>query len=226
MKKLCLSLCAIIFALCANAQIMRVEELETYAKEKYGDKWVDAATNLANSLSLDKNNSLTYTQVVNCPGKTKDQLYVILNYWFTASFNDANSVIQLNDKEAGCIIGQGYMQGIAHHTGGLSAYNVDIKPVIKVDIKDEKVRITYTIQAYTVSKIAGGGFMGGLSKTGPIEVHETWTLENCFPFAEKDKHKKTSCKALIMAHAYSNVLMDKIEEAVKNGLSGNESEDW
>ena len=29
-----------------------------------------------------------------------------------------------------------------------------------------------------------------------------------------------------MAHAYSNVVMDKIEECIKNGLSGNENEDW
>ena len=44
--------------------------------------------------------------------------------------------------------------------------------------------------------------------------------------AEKDKHKKTSSKSLIMAHAYSNVLIDKIEEAIKNGVIGNENEDW
>ena len=31
-----------------NAQILRAEELEKYAKEKYGDKWVEAATNLVN----------------------------------------------------------------------------------------------------------------------------------------------------------------------------------
>ena len=29
-----------------NAQILRSDELEKYAKEKYGEKWVDAATNL------------------------------------------------------------------------------------------------------------------------------------------------------------------------------------
>ena len=28
----------------ANAQILRADELEKYAKEKYGEKWVDAAT--------------------------------------------------------------------------------------------------------------------------------------------------------------------------------------
>ena len=227
MKIFCLSVCAMLFALCANAQIMRVEELEDYAKEKYGDKWVEAATNLGSTLSLDKNNSLTYTKVIECPGKTKSQLYVILNYWFTASFNDANSVIQLNDKEAGCIIGQGYMPGVAQHMGGMSTYNVSLKPIIKVDIKDEKVRMTYTIQAYNVNKLAGGGFVGAMSGARPVRADETWVLEKCFPFTkEKDSHKKTSSKALIMAHAYSNVMMDKIAEAVKNGLSGNEGEDW
>jgi hypothetical protein len=29
-----------------------------------------------------------------------------------------------------------------------------------------------------------------------------------------------------MAHAYSNVVMDKIEECVKNGLVGNEDDNW
>lgn len=29
-----------------------------------------------------------------------------------------------------------------------------------------------------------------------------------------------------MAHAHLNVIIDKIEEAVKNGLVGNESENW
>jgi hypothetical protein len=29
-----------------------------------------------------------------------------------------------------------------------------------------------------------------------------------------------------MTHAFSNVIMDKIEEAVKNGVSGNENDNW
>ena len=29
-----------------------------------------------------------------------------------------------------------------------------------------------------------------------------------------------------MTHAYSNAIMDKVEEAVKNGIVGNEDEDW
>ena len=29
-----------------------------------------------------------------------------------------------------------------------------------------------------------------------------------------------------MGHAYSNVVMDKIEECIKNGLNGNEGDNW
>ena len=29
-----------------------------------------------------------------------------------------------------------------------------------------------------------------------------------------------------MTHAYSNAVMDKIEEAVRNGVVGNENDDW
>lgn len=227
MKKFLILFAAVLsMAMSVNAQIMRTEELETYAKEKYGEKWNDAAANLASTLQLDKNNSLTYVQVIDCPGKTKNQLYVILNYWVTASFNDANSVIQLNDKELGCIIAQGYLPNIAGHMGGINSYNVSVKPIIKLDIKENKIRVTYTVQNYEAIVLAGGGIMGAIGGTVPTKIAEKWVLEKCYPFAEKDKHKKTSSKALIMTHAFSNVIMDKIEEAVKNGVSGNENDNW
>ena len=233
MKKIILVLFALL-SVCTsmNAQILRADELEKYAKEKYGEKWVDAATNLGSQLTLDKNNAITYVQVIEAPGKTKDQLYVLLNYWFTSTFNDANSVIKLNDKELGTIIAQGYVADIAQHAGGMTAYNVSIKPVIKCDIKDGKIRITYTVPFYVVNKLVGGGWLGAVSSglSGkPVDAtraDENWTLDTCFPFAKKDSHKKTSCKALVMAHAYSNVVMDKIEECVKNGLTGNEEDNW
>lgn len=214
----------------ANAQVMRAEDLEKYAKEKYGDKWTEAAENLSTQLQLDKNNSLTYVQVIDCGTSTKEQLYITLNYWFTATFNDANSVIKLKDKDAGVIIAEGYVKDIASHIGGMNAYNISIRPIIKVDIKDYKIRVTYTVQCYEVEKTHGGGIISilGDDSVHPVLTKENWCLEECYPFIEKDVHnaKKTSSKALVMTHAYSNVLIDKIEEAVKNGVVGNENDDW
>ncbi len=228
MKKLFLSIFVCLVSVYASAQLMRAEELEKYAVENYGDKWTDAAENLSKELVLDKNNSLTYVQVVDCGEQTKEQLYITLNHWFTASFNDANSVIQLNDKDAGVIIAKGFIGGIASHTGGSNSYVVSISPIIRVDIKDTRIRISYTIQSYEVDKYVGGGVMGSISGSKAVKSAEKWALEKCFPFQEKDgyKAKKSSSKALVMTHAYSNVVMDKIEEAVKNGLIGNENDNW
>ena len=94
------------------------------------------------------------------PSQSKAQLYVLLNYWFTATFNDANSVIKLNNKDLGTIIAQGYVANIAQHAGGSNAYNVSIKPVIKCDIKDGKVRVIYTVPFYSVTKmVAADGWL-------------------------------------------------------------------
>lgn len=227
MRKILLAMMlAVVSVGAVNAQIMRAEELEKYAMEKFGEKWVDAATNLGSQLTLDKNNAITYTQVIPADGNTKEQLYVILNYWFTVTFSDANSVIKLNDKDLGTIIAQGFVENIAHHVGGANSYDVSLRPVIKCDIKDNKVRVTNTVPFYSVVVVSGGGWIGAMSGTIPTRFDENWVLDKCFPFAKKDSHKKTSSKALVMAHAYSNVIMDKIEEAVRKGVVGNENDDW
>ena len=76
MKKTLLNTILLLISLSASAQLMRTEELEAYAKECYGDKWTVAAKNLGQKIQLDKNNSLTYTQVIDCVEKTKQQLYI------------------------------------------------------------------------------------------------------------------------------------------------------
>ena len=239
-----LSFCGI---LSTQAQVMKASDLEKYAKEKYGDKWVDAAANLAQGLTLDKNESLTYQQVIEAPGKTKQQLYVALNYWVTATFKDKQA-ITLNDKEAGCIIISSTIDGIADHTGTLNRYVVSITPVIKIDIKEGRVRVTYTVQNYDILKVGEGGWLGLLvddsdnrqshqniysdgkrmkdDKNDRRLYDEQWEIARHYPFIEKDNKKRTCSKALVMTHAYSNAIMDKVEKALKNGIVGNEDDDW
>jgi len=230
-----------------QAQVMKAADLEKYAKERYGDKWLDAAANLAKGLTLDKNQSLTYQQVIEAPGKSKQQLYIALNYWVTATFKDKQA-ITLNDKEAGCIIVSSTIDGIADHTGTLNRYVVSITPVIRIDIKDGRVRVTYTVQNYDILKAEDAGWLGGLidnsdnrqshqniysdgkrmkgDKTDRRLYDEQWEIAKHYPFVEKDAQKRTCAKALVMTHAYSNAIIDKVDEALKNGLVGNEDEDW
>lgn len=243
-KYLIAMLAAIFFAgnIEVNAQIMKAADLEKYAKQRYGEKWLDAAANLASELTLDKNESLTYQQVIEVPGKTRDQLYLALNYWATATFKDKQA-ITLNDKEAGCIIISSTLDDIAEHTGTLNKYAVSITPVIRIDIKEGRIRVTYTVQSYDIlADISGGWLSGALSgddqrtygdskrkkddKTNANLYDEQWEIAHHYPFVAKDSQKRTCAKALVMTHAYSNAVMDKIEEAVRNGIVGNDDEDW
>ncbi len=230
-----------------QAQVMKTADLEKYAKQKYGEKWLDAAANLASTLTLDKNQSLTYQQVIECGDKTKDQIYVQLNYWVTSTFKDKQA-ITLNDKEAGCIIVSSTIDAIADHTGTLNRYVVSITPVIRIDIKEGRIRVTYTVPTYDILKVEDGGWLGVLAddtksnqrnqnyssdgkrmkkdNTDRRLYDEQWEIAKHYPFVEKDSQKRTSAKALVMTHAYSNVVMDKIQEAVTKGIVGNEDDDW
>jgi hypothetical protein len=245
MKKNVLLLILLACLFCGNtvvqAQVMKAADLEKYAKQKYGDKWLDAAKNLASTLTLDKNESLTYQQVIEAPGKTKQQLYVALNYWATATFKD-NNAITLNDKDAGCIIISSTIKNIAEHMGTISKYSVSITPIIRLDIKDGKIRVTYTVQNYDILDDISGGWFGIATddknrsyadakrkaddKTNPNLWDEQWEIARHYPFVEKDSKKRTCAKALVMTHAYSNAIMDKVEEAVKNGIVGNDDDEW
>jgi hypothetical protein len=218
-------------AMNAQAQVMKAADLEKYAKEKYGDKWLDAAANLAKELKFDKNESLSYQQIIEAPGKTKEQLYIAVNYWVTATFKDKQA-ITLNDKDAGCIIISSSIDGIADHTGTLNRYVVSITPVIKIDIKEGKVRVTYTVQNYDILKAESAGWIGGIldnsenrterqnyygdgtrlkdEKTDRRLYDEQWEIVKHYPFVEKDSRKRTCSKALVMTHAYSNAIMDKV----------------
>lgn len=241
MKKLLLILSvAMMTVMCAQAQVMKASDLEKYAKERYGDKWLDAAKNLSEGLVLDKNESLTYQQVIEVEGKTREQLYLALNYWATATFKD-NHAITLNDKEAGCIIISSTIPAIVEHTGTINKYSVSITPLIRLDIKDGRVRVTYTVQSYDILTDANAGWIGFRDyderkygdpkrkkddKTNAYLYDEQWEIAHHYPFVEKDPQKRTCAKALVMTHAYSNAIMDKVEEALKNGIVGNEDEDW
>ena len=227
-------------ALTVQAQVIKSADLEKYAKEKYGDKWLDAAKNLAEELKLDQNENLTYQQVIEAPGKTREQLYVALNYWVTATFKD-KTAITLNDKEAGCIIISSTIKDIAEHIGTINKYSVSITPIIRLDIKEGKVRVTYTVQSYDVLADISGGWLSPTDnakktygdsrrkaddKTNANLYDEQWEIAKHYPFVAKDPQKRTCAKALVMTHAYSNAIIDKVEEAMKNGIVGNDDDDW
>lgn len=80
---------------------------------------------------------LSFEEVIDLPGMSKEKLYIRANSWFVDIFNSAESVIQFQDKEEGRLMGK-YVTDAE-----MSVYNYLIKSTIQVDIKDEKVRLLF-----------------------------------------------------------------------------------
>ena len=87
--------------LAVDAQTLSRKEVETYVINQYGQRWKDIALYLGEKDTLDKDNALTFEKTISVRGKSKNELFVDLNYWFLKTFSNANSSIEMADKELG-----------------------------------------------------------------------------------------------------------------------------
>lgn len=104
-----------------------------------------------------------YDVVVDVPGKSANELYVLSNEWFVKTFNNAESVIQFQDKDAGKILGK--------YIGECSTtlYKYKFKSTITVEVKESKARISFS-DALTEEINLAGTYTG---RWVPINV-ESW----------------------------------------------------
>jgi hypothetical protein len=99
--------------------------------------------------------------------------------------------------------------------------------------------MTCTVQNYDVLSDVSGGWLSipdsdrrtyGDSQrkaedvTNPNLYDEHWEIALHYPFVDKDPQKRTCAKALVMTHAYTNVILDKVATAIKTDMLGND--DW
>jgi hypothetical protein len=235
MKKKLLVLIAAVFGFFySNAQIITQADFDAIDMTQFdtnGDGKIkddEAAQAIMQLYNIDKNNSITRVQIVDGIDKTKEEIYVEVNDWFVHSFQSGKSVIQLNDKDAGCVIGKGYVSNMGSTYSFLSNSDISAWVIIRVDIKDGKMRITTTMQSYEMERGTGmlGAFAvaaGANAAAATKTAHQEFIPTECFPFTTK--HKKEGAKAFVKGHLYSLVIINKLTEAVKNGLTGTEG-DW
>jgi len=196
----------IAFGLSAKGQIITDTEFKKYqGKELIFKKnkidYVQSALKLKELYSLDKNNAITRSIVIDSVSKSKNEIYVEINNWFIHSFNDGKSVIQLNDKDAGSVIGKGYIPEIARNF--MDGQIVNSWIIIRVDIKDNKFRITTTIQEYEL----------------PIgDTLYKWQPNECYPFKE-GSFKKTTAQAFVNSHIWSQIVILKLKDAILKGVT-------
>lgn len=96
-------------------------------------------------------------------GKSKSELYSIINKWITINYNSAKAVTQLLDSEGGNIIVKGINDVNYKNTSRelfpkmkLPEYNqMKFNHLIEINIKDNKYRIEYKINDIATADSAG-----------------------------------------------------------------------
>lgn len=231
MKKVLLIFVGIVLAFSVDAQILTYEEFMKNAeniiiyknKEKKKIDYQKTALSLAELYPLDKHNAISRSVVYNIPGKSANEIYIEVNNWFVHTFNSGKSVIQLSDKEEGCIIGKGFINALGSNSGFFNDSKAAAWIILRVDIKDEKIRVIATIQSYEVEKSTGIGaaLMGvPVQKYGVIE----YVPSECFPYTKKEKG--TGSKAITLAHCWIVSCFEQLNDAVNHGITGLESDDF
>lgn len=93
---------------------------------------------LLNFLSVNGQSSFEFSQIDSIQG-SKGELFVRAMAWMANTFNSAKSVIQMQDKEAGKIVGKAVIPWEYRFMG--DGCKCSIHYIITIDCKDNKVRI-------------------------------------------------------------------------------------
>ncbi|MFN8347473.1 MAG: DUF4468 domain-containing protein [Spirosomataceae bacterium] len=108
---------------------------------------------------------ITYSEVIEVPNVSKDELYLRANTWLSRAFKSAKAVIDVQDKEAGKIIAKGNVMTIIKVplVGKQEAGAVEM--TITIQTKDGKYK--YTVDNLQHSKPFNTP--GNWASIGPLE---------------------------------------------------------
>lgn len=110
---------------------------------------------------------LTFSKVIPVENADSKSIFVAVKSWFGMNFVSAKSVIEVEDKDAGLIIGNSL---VPYSKGGLSysAYEGDLKFTLKIQIKDNRFKVT-------VSNYLHEGTRNPNYELGVLTTSETFT---------------------------------------------------
>ena len=85
-------------------------------------------------------NPLVYSQVIEVPNTTKDILYDKLKQWMATAYKNFSKVVQLDDKNAGTMVGQANMS-FQVKSFSMTCSTGYVNYTIKLFVKDNKFKI-------------------------------------------------------------------------------------
>jgi len=166
---------------------------------------------------LDDNGNVTYTRIVEAHKFSKEEIYNRALNYFVYNYGSGKSVIQTQDKELGRIVGKGLYDDVHVGISIITTY-VDCWHIARVDVKEGRARIIFTLTTYDKKIVGGDG--------PPSEI--SLRVEQSFPINPKGNQKTVMGKVFYKSHLSAILSLDAIEKAIKDGNTSKslEKDDW
>lgn len=161
-------------------------------------------------LPVNESGLIEYTEVVELNG-TADDLYSAAREWFSKSYNSAEDVLQMDDRQSGKLIGRAFQQ-IYSSTLGEKLYYT-----ISVFVKDGRYKYSITelgIQSYPNSTYPNPQLF-------PIEY---LVITNLYKPNGKVKKYPAAAKVAMMKSIES--LISNLKESMSQSVQSDSEDDW
>jgi len=162
----------------------------------------------------DEKKYITYQEIVEIPNISKDILFSRAENYFAYTYKDANSVIQVNNKESGTLIGKGIFPDV-YSKGGLILTIVSVKHILKIECKENKVRVTLSLTDYDIKIVSTQG-----------TEHSSNAIYKYYPIDKKGMAKNNYGQAFYYSHKTAIQTIDEIVKSLKGDSLENNNDDW
>lgn len=154
---------------------------------------------------------ISYTVIENVDGQSKSQLYNKAREWFVNTYKDANAVIQLDDKDAGKLMGKGvYKYAFAN---GINISQITLTFTVNIDIKDGKYRCR--IYAFSGDN-ANTSMLGGPNATNIYKID----YDRCYTDLKAGKREKYNSKMLNGLDSEVKSIEKSLRDAMNKKVTG------
>lgn len=166
----------------------------------------------------ENDNEWVFVKVFDAENQSKDDIFTKALEVLVSLYKDAKEVIQIKDKEAGLIVGKGFSDSDVRTINWATICRNRCWHIIKIEIKDNKFRITVTVSGVEREQDA--------DLRHPFDGTE-YTLRSFYPYWTgcKTKFKQISFDNLRYVYTSSLDLIKAVEDGVKKGIE-NSSNEW
>ena len=170
---------------------------------------IPAFAQVIDELPTDENGIVNFNEVITIDSATKDELYVRAKQAFVNIFKSADDVIQMDDKEAGILMGKGYGTAIIDN-GVMGKLPMKVWYTIRIQCRDGR----YKYEIYNI-------YLGDVYRKNA-------TAESLF---DKKNYYKANGEPRIFNQKYKVAVLEQIESltsVIKSQMVINETkkEDW